>query len=205
MRVRALAPLTRSPTHSITHSLTHSLTHSHPTSVQIRTDISVTGVNDAGDEFLIVPYSTVSRRVKCPDRVSPFCRNFTVFAESAVEFDSYNLKVKVYHPKELYCKTWANGGRATTGLQFTMRYINSEFTSMEVGFKYLFVFLSIIAFVAYAFMMNKLGRHKSYEQKWIDVLLGLLILYVDAEGRSGKGGSMEETKRRDQCWPCVIL
>lgn len=112
-----------------------------------------------------------SRTLECDQRE---CREVTVMHLSFLRFTHYVITVNFYGLEEL--QKWYH----VQDVVFYFKTYNPTFTKLEIWFRFFFLLLSFIVACWLAHSLRKYAVYDwSIEQKWMSVLLPLLLLYND--------------------------
>ena len=138
--------------------------------------VTATGKDAVGKWHDIIDDSKHTRRVTCA-RTEKACSNITVFAENVIRYEEYKLDVIMFHPMMYFCH---NGTEPALKMDFVMRYMNTRFTTFEMGFKYAQVGITLIVMLAFFIPLRKVpASQRSYEQQWLAILVILLFFFND--------------------------
>ncbi|CAH2251454.1 transmembrane 181 isoform X1 [Pelobates cultripes] len=153
--------------------LTCRLEVNKPVDVTIQSNFSMTvkinGVDsDATVTFIRNHEYTRPRTIRCAQK----CDDIIVVHLGYLNYTVYKLEVGFENLQRLQY--------TITGLNFTWKTYNPTFSQVEIWFRFVFVVLTFMVTCLFAHSLRKFSmRDWGIEQKWMSVLLPLLLLYND--------------------------
>ncbi|KAM8953634.1 transmembrane protein 181 isoform 2-T2 [Pelodytes ibericus] len=144
-----------------------------PDDVTIQTNFTMTvqirGMPpDAAVTYISNQKHTRPRTISCAQK----CDDIIVVHLGYLNYTAYQLNVGFENLKQLKY--------SLTGLSFTWKTYNPSFSQVEIWFRFVFVVLTFMVTCLFAHSLRKFSmRDWGIEQKWMSVLLPLLLLYDD--------------------------
>jgi hypothetical protein len=141
----------------------------------VRIQVSVAGKYHVNDQFA-VPFrgpTLHTRTLSCP-RDSYFCKPIVVFRQRYIMYPYYRISFRFLNLDELY-----NSGFLDDVLFTKFEFTNREYTTFETSLRLVFLFASMVIFVFYmvSLFWSQEWKFCKTEQKWIALLLSVLILF----------------------------
>uniref|UniRef100_A0A7S1XTX2 Wntless-like transmembrane domain-containing protein n=1 Tax=Phaeomonas parva TaxID=124430 RepID=A0A7S1XTX2_9STRA len=135
---------------------------------------------DDCDRHRIVEDRQVTKRVRCPAN-KQFCNEVVIFSEHYLDYERYDLGITLSNPIPVVDSDCAGD---SVQVKLSIDYINREYTRFELGFKYTFLFFSLLALLLpeYGYLWSLLAvptNEWSFNQKWVLALGVLLVFYND--------------------------
>ncbi|XP_072035992.1 transmembrane protein 181-like isoform X2 [Amphiura filiformis] len=126
--------------------------------------------DDSTLEILTKTKANHSRTLSCKKGIE--CNELLLLYIGTFEYTNYIFTIHFYDLEDITAKV--------TELDFYFRSYNPSFSNMEIWFRFVFLVLSFIVTCMFAHSLRKFTmRDWSIEQKWMSVLLPLLLLYND--------------------------
>ncbi|XP_045447197.1 transmembrane protein 181 [Melitaea cinxia] len=134
--------------------------------------ISIDGVLSDHTTTNLVPESTNrTQHLKCTKQV---CEEVMVLHLGSLEYTHYILHVKFYGLKEFHKRYHIRE------IVFYFKTYNPAFTQMETWFRFIFLLTTFTVACWFAHTLRKYSTQDwAIEQKWLSILLPLLLLYND--------------------------
>ncbi|MEE6475394.1 hypothetical protein FKM82_010738 [Ascaphus truei] len=131
--------------------------------------VQIHGVtSEATVTFISNQVHTRSRVISCALK----CDEINVVHLGYLNYTQYQITVGFENLKELRYRI--------TAVTFTWKIYNSTFSQVEIWFRFVFVVLTFMVTCLFAHSLRKFSmRDWGIEQKWMSVLLPLLLLYND--------------------------
>ncbi|XP_031567619.1 transmembrane protein 181-like [Actinia tenebrosa] len=111
-----------------------------------------------------------TRYVKCNEKE---CSNMVILHLGFIDYPSYAVKVTfdgLNFPSGIYLDD----------VTFSLKHYSSDFTQVEIWFRFVFLVMAFICTCLFAYSLRRFSlKHWSIEQKWMSMLLPLLLLYND--------------------------
>ncbi|OCT77958.1 transmembrane protein 181 isoform X1 [Xenopus laevis] len=129
--------------------------------------VQIHGVTpDATVTFISSPEHTRPRIIRCAQK----CEEIIVVHLGYLNYTQYKLLVSFENLKQLSIKS----------VTFTWKAYNPTFSQVEIWFRFVFVVLTFVVTCLFAHSLRKFSmRDWGIEQKWMSLLLPLLLLYND--------------------------
>lgn len=136
--------------------------------------ISIEGVLSDHSTVNLVPENESTNRtqhLKCKKQI---CDEVMVLHLGALEYTHYVFNIRFYGLKEFHKRYYINE------IIFYFRTYNPAFTQMETWFRFIFLLTTFSVTCWFAHSLRKYSTQDwAIEQKWLSVLLPLLLLYND--------------------------
>ncbi|GAB6032821.1 hypothetical protein CHUAL_012023 [Chamberlinius hualienensis] len=136
--------------------------------------LTIQGVVDEQNRFPVLTGQNLHNRTReltCREQV---CSEFTVLHLGFLDFSRYIISIQFYGLEPLEQKY------PIKDIVFYFRSYNPAFTQIEIWFRFIFVLLTFIVTCWFSHRLRKFSfRDWSIEQKWLSILLPLLVLYND--------------------------
>lgn len=124
---------------------------------------------DNSHKLLMRSPSNRTRSVKCEKD----CSSLVILHLGYLDYPSYVIKVD-FHGLDF------PPGISVEDILFSFKYYNAEFTQFEIWFRFVFLVLTFMVTCMFAHSLRNFPlKHWSIEQKWISILLPLLLMYND--------------------------
>ncbi|XP_065057138.1 transmembrane protein 181-like [Rhopilema esculentum] len=139
---------------------------------QFRVFVKIMGRNKHTSSYKLLSQSfhNRTRTIKCTVKG---CEHFVVLHISNIEHPSYQISIRFHElsfPSVLKVRN----------ILFMFKYYNAEFTQIEIWFRFAFLVLSFTVTCLFAHTLKRFPlREWTIEQKWMSLLLPLLLLYDD--------------------------
>ncbi|XP_055955169.1 transmembrane protein 181 [Patella vulgata] len=109
-----------------------------------------------------------SRKLKCKEQ----CRDMILMHLGYLDFAKYIITITFYGLE--------NAKFEIKDIDFAFKSYNTSFTQIEIWIRFIFLVMTFFATIIFAHSLRKFSlRDWSIEQKWMSVLLPLLLLYDD--------------------------
>lgn len=133
--------------------------------------VKIMGRNkDSSYKMISHAFHNRTRMLQC---TAKGCQHFVVLHISNIEHPSYQITIDFHGlvlPSIIHIRN----------IIFSFKYYNAEFTQIEIWFRFVFLVLSFTVTCLYARTLRKFPlREWTIEQKWMSILLPLLLLYND--------------------------
>jgi len=138
---------------------------------QFRVSVKIMGRNkDSSYKLISSTAHNRTRKLKCTVKG---CEHFVLLHISNIEHPSYQITIQFHDlsfPSVIKVRN----------ILFMFKYYNAEFTQIEIWFRFAFLVLTFTVTCLFAHTLKKFPlREWTIEQKWMSVLLPLLLLYDD--------------------------
>eukprot|EP00112_Aurelia_sp_Birch-Aquarium-sp1_P026066 Seg900.9 transcript_id=Seg900.9/GoldUCD/mRNA.D3Y31 product="putative ribonuclease P protein subunit 3" protein_id=Seg900.9/GoldUCD/D3Y31 len=136
-----------------------------------RVSVKIMGRNkDSSYKLISHAFHNRTRTLKCTVKG---CEHFVILHISNIEHPSYQITVE-FHDLNLPSVI------GVRNVVFMFKYYNAEFTQIEIWFRFAFLVMSFAVTCLFAHTLRRFPlREWTIEQKWMSILLPLLLLYND--------------------------
>eukprot|EP00794_Sanderia_malayensis_P000509 gene509-1156_t len=133
--------------------------------------VEILGRNkDSSYKIISHAFHNRTRTLKC---TAKGCDHFVILHMSNIVHPSYQITINFHNlvlPSIIHLRN----------ILFSFKYYNAEFTQIEIWFRFVFLVLSFTVTCLYAHTLRRFSlREWTIEQKWMSILLPLLLLYND--------------------------
>ncbi|KAM3958536.1 transmembrane protein 181 [Aphomia sociella] len=136
--------------------------------------ISIDGILSDHTAVNLIPESSATNRtqhLKCKEQV---CDEVMVLHLGSLVYTHYVLNIRFYGLKEFHKRYYIRE------IIFYFKTYNPGFTQMETWFRFIFLLTTFTIACWFAHSLRKYSTHDwAIEQKWLSILLPLLLLYND--------------------------
>ncbi|CAH2244797.1 jg5147 [Pararge aegeria aegeria] len=143
--------------------------------------IAIEGVVGGHVTVNIIPETGVTNRtlhLKCKKQI---CEEIMILHLGSLEYTHYVLNIQMYGLKEFHYRY------NIRDIVFYFKTYNPAFTQMETWFRFIFLLTTFTVACWFAHTLRKYSTQDwAIEQKWLSILLPLLLLYNEHEGRTNK-------------------
>lgn len=157
--------------------------------IPIAVGVKITGVSDGNRTRVIFNGldSNRPRELRCAARA---CDELILFHLSYLSFIYYQVEIHFYHKMPLtpagnrsnddWAAEFTKANIKVEEVVFHFKTYNPSYTQLELWFRFIFLTMAFIATCLFAHSLRQHSmRDWSMEQKWMSILLPLLLLYND--------------------------
>ncbi|CAH2105894.1 unnamed protein product [Euphydryas editha] len=136
--------------------------------------ISIDGVLSDHTTTNLIPESEATNRTQHLKCTKQICEEVMVLHLGSLEYTHYILHVKFYGLREFHKRYFIRE------IVFYFKTYNPAFTQMETWFRFIFLLTTFTVACWFAHTLRKYSTQDwAIEQKWLSILLPLLLLYND--------------------------
>nr|CAG4644664.1 EOG090X03I5 [Leptodora kindtii] len=141
---------------------------------RFQVSVQVDGVDDDEQPVKVIAADRAHNRTRDLQCQSRNCSEILILHVGYFDYAHYALTVRFYGLESIHARY------TIEDINFYFRSYNPSFTRLEIWFRFIFLILSICsAFYFYHCLRKYSLLHWSLEQRWMSILLPLLILYND--------------------------